>query len=212
VSTIDTEPVEAAHTAKPHRSKVSLGIKPRRDCEICGKPIAVNNMAVHLRRAHNITPDGKPQPPKPAPKAGKPSSLKAELEVTYGLMAEFWAMRDPYCGNVARGQVPEIAKAWDAWAQSSPPVHRVLSALMAQSGPMMVFAAHMPILFAVRAHHSPEARAARQGEAEQQAAEAVYAEQMAGATNGQGYVPQADQIPSEYAGTVFEPGSADRAR
>lgn len=207
------EAVEAPHISED-----------RTPCDICGKGILAKHMARHKRNMHGLKADRPPgggartSTGRAKSSGGRRKSLRAELEVTYGMAAQFWAMRDPFCGQTAMAQVPQIAEAWDTWAQSNAQVHRIITMMTSGSGPLMVLTAHLPIAVAIASHHNPQARAAEadaRAQAEAAANEAAFAAQMAGAnanaSPNNGYVPD-PQVASDYAGTVYEPGSADRAR
>lgn len=173
----------------------------REVCEVCGKP--QRDLRTHRRRQH---PDehaarkasrqfAAPRPRAGAGGGGKLPSLEQELLVTFAFAAQMWSMRDPYCANVAMHQAPAMAKAWDAWAQSSPSVHRAISMMMTGSGLIGVVLATMPVAIAIAAHHGPnrqepspeEQAAAAQAAGEEPAEEAELAYSYAGAGPAPGY-------------------------
>lgn len=198
----DTEPIEAAHGADDSR-KV---------CEECGA--RVRDLWGHKRKVHKSPPLPRGRPPKQdsqpaAPRARtttarKARSLRADLEVTYGLMAEFWRMRDPVCGQVAFDQVPKIAMAWDTAAQNNRRLHEALEKLMGGAGLAGVALAHAPIVMIVFAHHGPQKEQYFPSQPPPMAEEPTV---EAPVMNGDGAWPQGGPVTGEYA-----PASADRAR
>lgn len=119
-------------------------------------------------------PKGSRKDPQPnaekSAKRGRPTkdkpleSISVQLEVTFKLIADMWAMNDEFCGAIAQAQVPMLAQSWDNWARSNPKVHAFLTQTFSGAGALGVLFAHAPIVLAVVKHHGPSARQQQQGE------------------------------------------------
>jgi hypothetical protein len=190
----DTVPMEAAHSG-PDEAQV---------CQECDPPRPVTNLRQHRYRVHG--PGRRPagdRPPSPAgPRARRPKSLRADLEVTFAFAAQVAVMRDPVCGGVAMQQVPQIALAWDNWAKSSPTVHKYLSWALAGGGGVGVVIAHLPIILIIVQHHGPDRHRYFPPAPPPDPDDAVSA-------NGHGEAPWSGPGP---VSSGYVPGSADHAR
>lgn len=98
--------------------------------------------------------------------------IAASMTVTYRMLGQFWAMKDPYCGPVLMGQAEAIGAAWETWADQNPRVRKVLEQFAVGGGALPVVLAHLPLVLAVIQHHTPQGQAAMYAQAEQAAAAA----------------------------------------
>lgn len=89
------------------------------------------------------------------PRAG---SLKGELELTFTMIGNLWAIRDPQCGGMLKQQAGAMAAGLDDWARADEKVARWLASFAAPH--WMGFAlATMPLAITVQDHHlGPAAR------------------------------------------------------
>lgn len=195
-------PVEAAHSADKRRL--------RQECPECGKK--VGNLPSHRAQVHGVrgANEGKAdRAPKAAAKgaagAGELRALREQLEATYVLFGQVWAIKDPICGGALVQSAPGIAASWELAARNSDAVRRLLHSLMSNGALAQVAAAHLPLFAVIFSHHGPAARAQRE------AAQAAYEAEMMAQAAGEGWVPPGS-VPADEAYGPYAPGSADNAR
>lgn len=89
-------------------------------------------------------------PPKP-----REGSLQKQLEQFYGGIGLIIAPFDMVCGTAIINQAPECAKAMEEWARENPRVRALIMQASELGTVGKVVAAHLPIIAAIMAHHTP---------------------------------------------------------
>lgn len=165
----DQDDQDAAQPAQTSSSEPERGV-----CKVCGNP-ARTPRGVYCEE--HATRAGRPVDPKPNPAAaaaaaatgrrqgGRPSNLETELRTMFEMMGQTWSLFDPHCGPALTAAAPGMAEYWAGQARSSERIRRALESLTHGGGFLGAVSAHLPILYAIYAHHVLPVLMARQAPA-----------------------------------------------
>lgn len=81
--------------------------------------------------------------------------IAAQIAEAWSFPVMMFAAMDQVCGQALLESMPNITKALDAWAKTSPAVAKALKGSLTSSGPLLLISALAPVFRVAYMHHGP---------------------------------------------------------